>query len=280
MAFNVYISEATGSGKKATSYTRILPDQLGKMMSKCHSVVISMGRGVEHVIEDCFHFEQQLSVEEIDNVLSGTNRVPSTEDAEYFSDGVKFFTYLNFAKTKWAKKHAMQLDGLKKPDCFIVHGGGEFGDVLTIVESKLGNQFDTKKLDGEIQALSKMYDFLKQNVPKNFVDVYPVITSASQIENEIEFRTGFKNKIKICDSYDGIYDGTPCVWRLQDFLETWCGLVNDAPLQAFNNKDQSTEVKLENANFLIQNVLQYIAEHSESLDKISRNKLRQVSRLV
>lgn len=134
-------------GRKATEtdsgYERILGNkQLGLLISKVQSAVISTGSELERFLASKLPSNTNISIAKINK----DKRV--FKDAKIDSTG---------------KKHKLEIDCVIKTN-----------DKVMLIEIKDGDTFDTKKVAGEVQSLNFARDYISKlmNMPKNKIEMY------------------------------------------------------------------------------------------------------------
>lgn len=167
------IRNAKGRKDGSSGYTRVLGnDKLGKLISKIQSTVISNGSELERIILSKTNNIDNLE-NFIDNVIDGVS-----------SDGV-------FVCKKYILKQSKYAISGIEPDLlvFIV----QKRRVCKVIELKDGDNFDTKKSQGEKEHLEEFTNKFGAKIP--FSTEY-YICSFNQLDKEL-IREGFKNKFDV-----------------------------------------------------------------------------------
>lgn len=167
------ICNAKGRKDGSSGYTRVLGnDELGKLISRIQSTVISNGTELERMI-----VERTVTVDDLDKFIADTT--DGTQD-----DGV----YL--CQKKILQKSSYAIKGIE-PDLliFVV----ERKRVCKVIELKDGDNFDTKKSQSEREHLEKFAVQFGAKIP--FVTEF-YICCFNQSNKEL-IREGFKNKFEI-----------------------------------------------------------------------------------
>lgn len=156
-----------------SAYTRVFGNEkLGILMSKVQATVISNGSELERII------------------LSKTNRIENLEQfiddatCRKQSDGVFVCPKNILKKSKYAIK-GMEPDLL----IFVV----QMKNICKVIELKDGDNFDTKKAQGERENLEKFSVEFGAKIP--FVTEY-YICSFNQLDKKL-IKEGFKNKFEM-----------------------------------------------------------------------------------
>lgn len=167
------IVDARGREDGSSGYTRVLGcDELGRLISRVQSTVISNGTELERIIVSLTNTINDLE-EFIDSVTDGIQE-----------DGV----YL--CQKKILKKSKYAIAGIE-PDLliFVV----ERRRVCKVIELKDGDNFDTKKSASEREHLEQFATSFGAQIP--FVTEF-YICSFNQDNKEL-IQAGFKNKFEI-----------------------------------------------------------------------------------
>ncbi len=167
------ICNAKGRKDGSSGYTRVLGnDELGKLISKVQSTVISNGTELERMI-----VERTTTIINLDEFI--TNATDGTQD-----DGV----YL--CQKKILQKSSYAIKGIE-PDLLIFMI--ERKRVCKVIELKDGDNFDTKKSQSEREHLEKFAVQFGAKIP--FVTEF-YICCFNQPDKEL-IKEGFKNKFEI-----------------------------------------------------------------------------------
>ncbi len=167
------ICNAKGRKDGSSGYTRVLGnDELGKLISRVQSTVISNGTELERMI-----VKRTTTVSNLDEFIA--NATDGTQD-----DGV----YL--CQKKVLQKSSYAIKGIE-PDLliFII----ERKRVCKVIELKDGDNFDTKKSQSEREHLEKFAVQFGAKIP--FVTEF-YICCFNQPDKEL-IKEGFKNKFEI-----------------------------------------------------------------------------------
>ena len=167
------ICNAKGREDGSSGYTRVLGnDELGKLISKVQSTVISNGTELERMI-----VQRTATVENLDEFIA--NATDGTQ-----ADGV----YL--CQKKILKKSTYAISGIE-PDLllFLI----QRKRVCKVIELKDGDNFDTKKSQSEREHLEKFSVQFGAKIP--FVTEF-YICCFNQPDKEL-IREGFKNKFEL-----------------------------------------------------------------------------------
>ena len=169
-------------GRRDGSYTRMFDDaDIGAMLSQVHATSIRAGTELEKLIQKHAK-DNEILIPDLDAFLRLANNF----------DGV-------FLADKRVVKKSRTVSASAQPD-YLVFDHRQGKRHCYVVELKDGDVFDTKKTDGEIDALN------------NFMQV-----AARRIEYSLEIRvcsfnqhdkyaiaTGFKNRIEISEVWTGL----------------------------------------------------------------------------
>jgi hypothetical protein len=236
MAINTKIETAVPN--LDSNFAMVLGPELGQLMSRVQSVMVSMGHYIHRVIDEMLN-PYDMSVDEIDSFL-GVGRGL----ARYSEFDIGYFTWDKFTDTKFYQNAGIgefrMGDGRKvsRPDYFIVVNARE-GAYLIVVEQKIGAKFDTKSVVAERDALSSIYSMIKPYT--RHLHVCPVIATTSCVDTET-LNDGFKRILPI----DLIEDGVVALVR-NEFLFNTIGI-------PYVMEDRMAEIRAENARFFIDQV--------------------------
>lgn len=143
--FNKLLISKSKKGRSDGAYSRLFGnDELGALISRVHATSISVGTYLENLISQ---IAQQLSVNEIPNIFNAT-----------LSNGIWI------ASKKNLKKYVtpyLNLEKLTEPDFLIVDS---YDKKCIVLELKDGDNFDTKKAQGEVLNLKKYSDALNRKL--------------------------------------------------------------------------------------------------------------------
>ena len=178
-----------------SGYTRVMGnEQLGQLISRVQSTVISNGTELEKMIVSCSNAINDIDVF-INDVMQ--NKIES---------GI----FLCTKKTiKGTKKYKNYIKGIE-PDMLIFIVSNQ--RICKVIELKDGETFDTKKVKGEKENLIKFVEKFGSKIP--FVFFY-FICSFNQLDKE-KIRLGMKSEFdlshiltgkELCDILGIDYDG-------------------------------------------------------------------------
>ena len=172
------IRHAKGRADGNSGYVRLLGDvQLGQLISRLHSTVISAGRELEKIIQDSVK-----PIDDLDQFL----------DVEIMRDGV-FLAH----KSDLKRSQILQTSGAE-PD-FVIFKRRNNEQRCHVIELKDGDAFDTKKSAGERNS---MHSFVEKNAQhlQFKVDVHVV---AFNQDSRRAIYDGFKRKIPLRECMTG-----------------------------------------------------------------------------
>lgn len=236
MAINTKIETAIPNPD--SNFAMVLGPELGQLMSRVQSVMVSMGHYMHSVIDEMLN-PYDMTVEEIDSFLGVGKGL-----ARYTEFDIGYFTWDKFTTTKFFHKTGIgdfrMGDGrkLSRPDYFVVVNARE-GAYLIVVEQKIGAKFDTKSVAAERDALSSIYSMIKPYV--RHIHVCPVIATTSCVDVET-LNIGFKKLLPI----DVIEDGVVALVR-NEFLFNTIGV-------EYVMEDRMAVIREENAKFFLEQV--------------------------
>lgn len=172
------IRHARGRADGNSGYVRLLGDvQLGQLISRLHSTVISAGRELEKIIQDSVR-----PIDDLDQFL----------EVEIMPDGV-FLAH----KSALKRSKTLQTSGAE-PD-FVIFKRRNNEQRCHVIELKDGDAFDTKKSAGERNS---MHSFVEKNAQhlQFRVDIHVV---ASNQDSRRAIYDGFKRKIPLSECMTG-----------------------------------------------------------------------------
>lgn len=172
------IRHAKGRADGNSGYVRLLGDvQLGQLISRLHSTVISAGRELEKIIQDSVK-----PIDDLDQFL----------EVEIMRDGV-FLAH----KSDLKRSQILQTSGAE-PD-FVIFKRRNNEQRCHVIELKDGDAFDTKKSAGERNS---MHSFVEKNAQhlQFKVDVHVV---AFNQDSRRAIYDGFKRKIPLRECMTG-----------------------------------------------------------------------------
>lgn len=172
------IRHARGRADGNSGYVRLLGDvQLGQLISRLHSTVISAGRELEKIIQDSVR-----PIDDLDQFL----------EVEIMPDGV-FLAH----KSALKRSKTLQTSGAE-PD-FVIFKRRNNEQRCHVIELKDGDAFDTKKSAGERNS---MHSFVEKNAQhlQFRVDIHVV---AFNQDSRRAIYDGFKRKIPLSECMTG-----------------------------------------------------------------------------
>lgn len=172
------IRQAKGRADGNSGYVRLLGDaQLGQLISRLHSTVISAGRELEKIIQDSVK-----PIDDLDQFLK----------VEIMRDGV-FLAH----KSALKRSQILQTSGAE-PD-FVIFKRRNNKQRCHVIELKDGDAFDTKKSAGERNS---MHSFVEKNAQylQFKVDIHVV---AFNQDSRRAIYDGFKRKIPLRECMTG-----------------------------------------------------------------------------
>ena len=172
------IRHAKGRADGNSGYVRLLGDvQLGQLISRLHSTVISAGRELEKIIQDSVK-----PIDDLDQFL----------EVEIMRDGV-FLAH----KSALKRSQILQTSGAE-PD-FVIFKRRNNKQRCHVIELKDGDAFDTKKSAGERNS---MHSFVEKNAQhlQFKVDIHVV---AFNQDSRHAIYDGFKRKIPLRECMTG-----------------------------------------------------------------------------
>jgi len=139
------ISNAKGRKKEetASAYERLFGNrELGMLISKVHSAVISSGTELEKFL---------------------ASKLPENTDIAIAKINKKERVFKDAKRDSTGKRHKIEIDCIIKTK-----------DKLMLIEIKDGDTFDTKKVAGEVGSLNFARDYISKlmRIPKNKIDMY------------------------------------------------------------------------------------------------------------
>lgn len=167
-----------GKGRKDGGYTRLFANiELGHLMSRVQSAVISAGTELEQIIKT-----EVSIIDNLDDFLS----------QELMHDGI-------FVADKRKMKNCKTLDFSGSEPDFIIFKRRNNKQMCHLIELKDGDSFDTKKSAAEHQA---MHSFISKNAQHLQFIVRSHFCCFNQ-NNKAEILKGFKKKISIEEAMTG-----------------------------------------------------------------------------
>lgn len=204
--------------KSGSGYERILGDaELGELISKVHATSISAGTELEKLIQ-----EQSNVIENLDEWLKN---IPQ--------NGCYLAPKRVLKKSRFALKK-------NEPDMLVFKIIQLFNQKhCSVIEAKDGDQFDTKKAEGEIEHLKKFRNHIAPIIP--FTTSIHVCSFNQQSKQKIV--EGFKNKITRSEAMTG---------------KELCKLLGISYTKIINErkKDQKRNLNYLFKNFMSANILQ------------------------
>lgn len=172
------IRHARGRADGNSGYVRLLGDvQLGQLISRLHSTVISAGRELEKIIQDSVR-----PIDDLDQFLK----------VEIMPDGV-FLAH----KSALKRSKTLQTSGAE-PD-FVIFKRRNNEQRCHVIELKDGDAFDTKKSAGERNS---MHSFVEKNAQHLQFRVEVHVVAFNQ-DSQQAIYDGFKRKISLQECMTG-----------------------------------------------------------------------------
>lgn len=172
------IRHAKGRADGNSGYVRLLGDvQLGQLISRLHSTVISAGRELEKIIQDSVK-----PIDDLDQFL----------EVEIMRDGV-FLAH----KSALKRSQILQTSGAE-PD-FVIFKRRNNEQRCHVIELKDGDAFDTKKSAGERNS---MHSFVEKNAQHLQFKVDIHVVAFNQGSRHAIY-DGFKRKIPLRECMTG-----------------------------------------------------------------------------
>lgn len=163
-------------GRKDGGYTRIFDNEdLGALLSQMHATSISAGT----------ELEKMVFVNNVSNFDDFIDNIPSTP-------GVYIANKKTVKKSKKYKTTTNEPDGI----IFIIDN---IKNQCNIIELKDGDTFDTKKVEGEIEALKKFQRNISPKIP--FVVNYFICGFNSRTKASLS--VGLKSKLAVTNLMTG-----------------------------------------------------------------------------
>lgn len=182
LAFDKLLIENSKRGRKDGAYSRLLGNnELGALISRIHATSISAGSFLENYLAS---IGPLLPKEEIPRIFNNT-----------LPDGV----FLVSKKTiKICITHYVNLSKAIEPDYLIVDS---LNKKCLVIELKDGDNFDTKKAQGEVSSLVTYSNALSNKLPYPWTSEIKVCMF-NQVD-KLKIVNGFKSRITIGQAMSG-----------------------------------------------------------------------------